>query len=29
VVAPFRRTSEAARKWLLLFFVLPWVALPV
>ena len=29
VVVPFRRTPEAARTWLLLFFVLPWVALPV
>ena len=28
VVVPFRRPPEAARTWLLLFFVAPWIALP-
>ena len=29
VVVPFRRPPAAARTWLLLFFVAPWIALPV
>jgi len=29
VVVPFRRPPAEARNWLLLFFALPWVALPI
>ena len=29
VVVPFRRPPAEARNWLLIFFALPWVALPI